>query len=136
MGQIQTASLAEAKKLISLRAILQMPFHGIFGQLPSGQIIPSEEFVTGQEPPILLIKVVDRPEREDSPSVRESDDFINVGATLDSLNRAPYIDLALKRMVAMESVGIIDSAIEGRLMNLPGVQSAWRAAVKKAITLI
>ncbi len=133
MNQIQTATIAEAKKLASLRAILQMPSHGIFGQLASGEIVPDEEFVAGQEPPILLIKVVDRPTPEDSAAIQAFDDFINVGATLDNLKRAPHIDAAIKRMIAVENVGLSDSAIDNRLMNLPGVQSAWRTAVKKAI---
>ncbi len=132
MPQTQTASPAEAKKLISLRAILQLPVHGLFGQLPSGQIISDEEFIAGQEPPILLLKVVDRPTPDDSPAVPAFDDFINVGATLDTLKRAPHIDAAIRRMIAVENVGLSDSAIDNRLMNLPGVQSAWRTAVKKA----
>ena len=133
MGQTQTATLTDARKLVSLRAILQMPCHGVFGQLAGGQIIPDEEFVAGQDPAILLIKVVDRPENPDSPDVREFDDFINVGATWDTIRRAPHADAAIKRMIAMESPGISDSAIENRLMNLPGVQSAWRAAINTAV---
>ncbi len=133
MGQIQTASIAEAKKLVTLRAILQMPVHGIYGQLSNGQIIPDEEFVRGQEPPILLIKVVDRETPEDSPSIEAADDYVNVGTTLDNLKRSPHVDAAIKRMIAVENVGISDSAIDNRLMNLPGVQSAWRTAIRKAL---
>lgn len=133
MSQAQLASLADAKKLVSLRAILQLPVHGIFGQLSNGHIIPDEEFVQGKEPAILLIKVVDRETPEDSPSVPAADDYINVGATLDLLKRAPSYDVGIKRMIAIEEPGITDTAIDNRLMNLPGVQSAYRAAVRKAV---
>jgi|GEM_PF-4421579 len=133
MGQIQTASLAEAKKLVSLRSILGMPNHGIFGQTANGEIYAQEQF-SEPAPPILLIKILDRPDREDSSSVPSADEFVNVGMTLDSLQRASSVENGIRNMFANENVGVTRAEVTARIMNLPGVQASWNKAVNSALT--
>ena len=132
MGQIQTASLAEAKKLVSLRSILGMPTHGIFGQTANGEIYAQEQFVE-PAPPILLIKILDRPDRENSSSVPSADEFVNVGMTLDSLQRASSVENGIRNMFANENVGVTRAEVTARIMNLPGVQAAWNKSVNSAL---
>ena len=132
MGQTQTASLTEAKKLVALRSILGMPNNGIFGQTVNGEMYAQEQFVE-PAPPILLIKILDRPDREDSSSVPSADEFINVGATFESLQRASSVEEGIRNMFANENVGATRAEVTARLMNLPGVQAAWSKALMAAL---
>jgi len=134
MAQTQTATLDETRKLIALRAVLGMKNHGIFGQLANGDIVPMQQF--DKNPPILLIKILDRPDREDSSSVPSADEFINVGATLDSLQRASSVEEGIRNMFANENVGATRAEVTARLMNLPGVQAALDKALIAALKIL
>jgi len=132
MAQTQTATLDETRKLIALRAVLGMKNHGVFGQLANGAIVLVDE--SDKVPPILLIKILDRPDREDTSSVPAFDEFINVGATLDSLQRASSVENGIRNMFANENVGVTRAEVTARIMNLPGVQASWNKAVNSALT--
>lgn len=131
--QKNTATVAEANKLVSLRAILRLGNYGIFFQSPSGgQPQPIAE-ATVVEPAILLIKRVDRERPEDSASVDASDDYINVGVTWDTIYRASYVADGLRNMIASEIPGITLSEQDARIDGLPGVSPVWNKAVAAAV---
>jgi len=136
MAQNQTATMEQARKMVRLRTTLQMPSYGIWGQLSTGQIMHESEFVAGSEPPILLIKVVDRKKPEDSANVAEFDDFINVGKEYEMIVKAPNTSEALHQIIANENPGISRAAAEDRIDNLNGVSIAWEKAVTEAVKAI
>lgn len=137
----ENVTLAEAKSLVNKRALVGLPNLGIFANAQGSQEVVEEvDFsANGIDPKsrnCLLIKVVDRPDREDSAAVKAFDDYINVGETLYHLRKAPNLRDAVVSMIENENnkIGRIFSPGEAdrRISNIRSVSKAINEAFSKA----
>ncbi len=116
-----------------LNAIGEMTY-GIFANPTGTHDYLSEEdmALNGITEGNLLIRMkvpVANPTSEDVPAHGE---YQSVDSVLDLIARASSPDEAASQLVKMLNPGISDSATTSRLMAMPGVQSAYSAAVAMA----
>ncbi len=137
----QNATLAQAKKLVRQRTLVGLPSFGIYANAQGAQeIVPEADFtankIDGNSPACLLIKVVDRPDREDSAAVNAFDDYVNVGETLEALGRTDDLTLGVVRMIENEKnkIGVVFQPGEAQrqIANIKAVTSAAAAAFEDA----